>query len=217
MRYITVSRRVVKVKIKKRPTQSNVWTAAKRDSSSQDTRPAAASDRIVLPAPQPIESKPWWTRWEWITATLAAVLALGMLASMNWSDTPTRSPRPAPPQPKTRPTENFQIQPMGYAGQRVHSTTIQGSHARPPTGLNPPTSEAQGIGIAGRSAGQGNTAASLPKKSANRLGETTDVHDSLLDGRQLVLPDDISGNCSLKNGRLAELADCLGKNGAVPR
>lgn len=217
MSYMTVSRRVVQVKVKKgRTQQRNVWTPPPTiDSEPRDTVPPLFGR--VSPYRRRVEQRPpWYKTWKAILPIFllpVAALAYAYVAPLD-DDAPVR--RTAPQHVAPQQVSSNQ---GGYASARPSMRVASSAEL---IQLHP-------MGVSGRSQGHGGSAASAgstgspasrgsAQQNNNQFlasaSNAETVRTSLEENRKVILPENVAGNCSVAHTGLKELSNCLARSGA---
>ena len=212
MGYITVSRRVVKVKIKKRTAQHNFRTVPQQSSGVDKATLPPLFDRNPAISLQRALPAPWWTQWKWLSLAGLTALTLGFLiylAASSGQKERVRRPATTTATVTTqvpRVNEVINIRPMGYSSQRGTNTV-----------RSAPEPSFAVASISGAASPE-RSFSGIPKGPGRNSKGQDEIYEGKLDTRHpLALPDDISGNCNLRSGSVRELGDCLSTNGARPR
>lgn len=214
MRYTTIGRRVVKVKVKSRPAQRHLRPTVPVNGNPQQATVPPLFDRApaLLAPPRQIRRN-----WKKAIVLSAAILFPVALAATGYAFFSNDSP-PTRERPQTRETRQtsastesrfttgspdaFQIRPMGYTGMPQSSV---------PSGP-------MGVGMAPGVSGAPLSPMGSP--GHRRTGETPevsaeDIHRAAFEeGRRVVLPEDAAGNCAIAHGGVRDLSTCLARAGA---
>ena len=222
MRYTTIGRRVVKVKVKSRPAQLQMRTTpyVNEGGTSQATVPP-----LFGRVPPTSSDRPVRRNWKKMAVLFTAALIPVAIAATGYAFLADSkpSPRERRPSPETRQqssatqpgittfsAETPQLRPMGYAGAPRTSTSITasapgGAGALPGMPAPAGSPSIAGVGLAEHR----RTAEARPGDSAD------DIHRAAFEeGRRLVLPEDATGNCAIANGGIRDLSTCLARTGA---
>ena len=216
MRYTTIGRRVVKVKIKSRPAQRHLRTTPQVSGApTQDTVPPLF-DRTPVSLTPPRRTRRNWKKTIVLSAAILFPVALAATGYAFFSDDSPQT-RERPETRTTRDTRQtsassesrfttgtadaLQIRPMGYTGMPQSAAAPSGSVGTAlPSGLSgaPP---------------RGLTAHRPTGDVAEASAE--DIHRAAFEeGRRVVLPDDAAGNCAIAHGGIRDLSTCLARAGA---
>ena len=217
MSYMTVSRRVVQVKVKKgRTQQRNVWTPPPTvDSQSRETVPPLFGR--VSPYRRRVEQRPpWYQTWKAILPIF--LLPVAALAYAYVAPTEDDAPAPRAATQQVTPQKASSNQ-GGYASARPSVRPAGGAEMiqMHPMGV---TGRSQGHG--GSAASAGSTGSPASKGSAeqnnNQLlasaSNAETLRTSLEENRKVILPENVAGNCSVAHTGLKELSNCLARSGA---
>ena len=218
MRYTTIGRRVVKVKIKSRPAQRHLRTTPPVSGApTQDTVPPLF-DRTSVSLTPPRQTRRNWKKTIVLSAAILFPVALAATGYAFFSDdSPQTRERPetrttrdtrqtsAPSESRftTGTADALQIRPMGYTGMPQSAAAPSGSVGTAlPSGLSGAPSPPPGL-PAHRPTGD------VAEASAE------DIHRAAFEeGRRVVLPDDAAGNCAIAHGGIRDLSTCLARAGA---
>lgn len=209
MMYSTsTSRRVVKVKVKKARTQQrNMWTPPPTITGPTQNTVPPLFDRVSPYQRKIKQSPPWYTTWKAIIPVffLVPVAALAYaIATPSETEKPVQ--RSAPQEysyaggrqsaRSANGVEVIQLRPMGYGGASGHGAS--GSSGSFSQGALP------------------SSGGSTPRKetlAAASVSEEEAVLASMEQNRKVVLPENVSGNCSIAHAGLKDLSSCVARNG----
>ena len=216
MRYTTIGRRVIKVKIKSRPAQRHLRTTPQVSGAPTPDTVPPLFDRTPVSLTPPRRTRRNWKKTIVLSAAILFPVALAATGYAFFSDDSPQTRE----RPETRTTRDTR-QTSASSESRFTTGTADALQIRPMGYTGMPQSAAAPSGSVGTALPSGLSGAPPRGLTAHRpTGETTelsaeDIHRAAFEeGRRVVLPDDAAGNCAIAHGGIRDLSTCLARAGA---